>query len=72
MLDEARAEAARLGHASVGTEHVLLALGLDHALAGGSLRLTLGKDNTQAEIDRGISAVTEAVSRVRELAQLVN
>ena len=36
---------------SLDPSHVLLALGLSHEIAHGSLRLTLGTDTTQQEID---------------------
>lgn len=48
--------------------HVLRAIGLSPDLAEGSLRLTVGKDNTAAEIDRAIEVIEAAVRRVRTLA----
>ncbi len=45
--------------------HVLLALGLSTQLAEGSLRITVGKDNTVDEVDRAIDAIISAVSRIR-------
>lgn len=48
--------------------HVLLAIGLPVEMAEGSLRLTVGKDNTVEEIDRTIDTITQAVERVRRLA----
>jgi cysteine desulfurase len=55
---------------STEPSHVLLALGRSPGLAGGSLRLTVGKDNTLEEIDRALAAVVDAVFRVRELVEL--
>jgi len=48
--------------------HVLKALGLPLQLAHGSLRLTLGRDNTLEEIDQAAQALVEAVQRLRSLA----
>lgn len=70
MLGIAASSGSACSTGSTEPSHVLLALGLDPETAGGSLRLTLGKDTTVAEIDRAIDAVVEAVSRVRELALL--
>jgi len=45
--------------------HVLLALGLDRELAQGSLRLTLGRDTTAADIDSLLAALPPIVARLR-------
>ena len=50
---------------SVSPSHVLLALGLPYVLAHGSLRLSLGKYNTDDEIDEIVRAVTDAVNKLR-------
>lgn len=47
--------------------HVLRAIGLPDELAEGSLRLTVGKDTTRAEIDRAIEIIAASVERVRSL-----
>lgn len=48
--------------------HVLLALGLRHEQAHGSLRLTLGKETTKEEVDLTIDKLKEAVSRLRNIS----
>jgi cysteine desulfurase len=48
--------------------HVLLALGMSRDLAHGSLRLTVGRGNTEAEIDEVLAALPPAVERLRSLA----
>ena len=48
--------------------HVLLALGLDRELAQGSLRLTLGRDTTDADIDALLAALPPIVARLRAAA----
>ncbi len=54
--------------ASLEPSHVLLAMGIPHDLARGSLRLTLGKDNTMADVDRALEVIPDAVARLRALA----
>jgi len=50
--------------------HVLLALGLDHAAAHGTLRFSLGRSNTEVEIDATIDAVARVVERVRAMSPM--
>lgn len=50
---------------SVDPSHVLLAIGVPYQLAHGSLRISLGRYNTEAEAERIIEAVTEAVKMLR-------
>lgn len=47
--------------------HVLVAMGLEPHLIEGSLRFTLGKDNTPEQIDYTIEQVTKAVQKLRSL-----
>ena len=55
---------------SLEPSHVLIALGLEHVEAHGSLRLTLGKENTKEEVDYVITAVKEVVETLRKLSPL--
>ena len=50
--------------------HVLLALGLKHEEAHGSLMFTLGKDNTEEEIDYVTSLMPGIVKRLRAMSPL--
>ncbi len=50
--------------------HVLLAIGLPHEIAHGSLRLTLSEENTREEIDRTVEALKEIVGRLRDMSPL--
>ncbi|MCZ7402948.1 MAG: cysteine desulfurase family protein [Candidatus Methanoperedens sp.] len=50
--------------------HVLIAMGLRHEEAHGSLLLTLGRANTQEDVDHVIESVPKIVSRLRELSPL--
>ncbi len=45
--------------------HVLLALGIPYNMAHGSLRISLGKYNTEEDADKIIAAVTEVVANLR-------
>ncbi|MCJ7814289.1 MAG: aminotransferase class V-fold PLP-dependent enzyme, partial [Candidatus Atribacteria bacterium] len=50
---------------SLTASHVLLAIGLPPEIAHGSLRLTLGKDNTEEEIDYVIDILPGIIERLR-------
>ena len=50
--------------------HVLLALGQSADLSRGSLRLTLGRDNTVEEVDYVLTVLEDLVSRLREMPSL--
>jgi cysteine desulfurase len=52
---------------SVDPSHVLLAMGLPVELAHGSLRLTLGKDNTEEDVETILSALPGIVEKIRGL-----
>lgn len=54
--------------ASLEPSHVLLAMRVPHDLARGSLRITLGKDNTMEEIAYLLEVIPAAVERLRALA----
>ena len=47
--------------------HVLTAMGVGPLLAKGSIRFSLGRKNTEAEIDEVIEAVTAVVARLRQI-----
>lgn len=51
---------------SVAPSHVLLALGVPYQLAHGSLRLSFGKYNTEADAEAIIQTVTAVVSQLRK------
>jgi cysteine desulfurase len=55
---------------SLEPSHVLLALGQSADLAGGSLRLTLGKHNTDEEAEYLFSVLPDLVRRLREMPSL--
>jgi len=53
---------------SLDPSHVLTALGVPEDLARGSLRLTVGKDNTREQIDYVLEVLPGIVSRIRSLS----
>ena len=55
---------------SLDPSHVLLAIGLDHATAHGSVRISISKYNTLEEIDYVINALIEIVARLRSMSPL--
>ena len=55
---------------SLDPSHVLLAIGLPHEKAHGSLRISLGKENTQEDIDILLSELPPIVERLRAMSPL--
>ncbi|MBR3843107.1 MAG: cysteine desulfurase NifS [Christensenellaceae bacterium] len=55
---------------SLDPSHVLLAIGLEHEIAHGSLRLTLSDANTKEEIDYVIDSIKEIVEKLRNMSPL--
>lgn len=55
---------------SLDPSHVLLAIGLPHEIAHGSLRLTLDHENTIEEMDYVVDAVREIVEKLRAMSPL--
>jgi cysteine desulfurase len=53
---------------STEPSHVLVAMGLPPEVAHGSLRLTLGKENTDEDVDAVLAAVPTIVEKLRALA----
>ncbi|MFO7897708.1 MAG: aminotransferase class V-fold PLP-dependent enzyme, partial [Planctomycetota bacterium] len=50
--------------------HVLLAMGRPHEIAHGSLRLTLGRDNSEDDVDRVLEVLPEIVAQLRAMSPL--
>ena len=53
---------------SLDPSHVLLAIGRPHEVAHGSLRLSLGEEMTEADVDNIIQAVTDVVDYLRKMS----
>jgi len=71
---DARGVAASSGSActsgSLEASHVLLAMGMKHELAHGSLRMTLGRDNTREDIDYVLEVLPSIVHKLRQMSPL--
>ncbi len=55
---------------SLDPSHVLLAIGLPHEKAHGSLRLTLGRDNTAEQVEFVMEKLPPIVERLRQMSPL--
>jgi cysteine desulfurase len=55
---------------SLRASHVLIGTGLDFALAQGTLVITLGRDNTEADIDRVIKVMPPIVQNLRDMSPI--
>ena len=55
---------------SLDPSHVLLAIGLKHEVAHGSLRVSFGESNTMEDVDRIVDSLKMIVARLREMSPL--
>lgn len=55
---------------SVDPSHVLLAIGLPHEIAHGSLRLTIGYENTKEEMDTVVDNLKRIITNLRNMSSL--
>ena len=72
LLDEKNICASAASACSTGDSspsHVLTAMGVPEKLAHGTLRLTLGYQNTKEEIDYTVKCIKESVEKLRENAE---
>tara|TARA_Y100000590_G_C15685167_1_gene1001335 strand:+ start:402 stop:1568 length:1167 start_codon:yes stop_codon:yes gene_type:complete len=67
LLGIAASSGSACSTSSLEPSHVLLALGLTADLAQNSLRLTLGKDNTQEDVDFVLANLPNLIDRVRAI-----
>lgn len=74
LLLDAQGIAASSGSActsgTLDPSHVIMALGTPHEMAHGSLRLTLGRYNTQADLDKVLEVLPPIVERLRAMSPL--
>jgi len=68
LADIAASSGSACTTGSMEPSHVLTAMGIDRDMAHASLRLTVGKDNTEADIERVLETLPGVVSRLRSLA----
>lgn len=55
---------------SLDPSHVLLAMGVSHEVAQGSLRITLGRDNTEADVNYFLEVLPSILERLRSMSPL--
>ncbi len=55
---------------SLEPSHVLTAIGLSHVQAHGSLRISLGKDNTEEDVDYLVGVLPPIIKKLREMSPL--
>lgn len=55
---------------SLDPSHVLVAIGLPHEIAHGSLRVTLGLENTKEDVDYLVESLVEIVTKLRDMSPL--
>ena len=70
MLGIAASSGSACTSGSLDPSHVLLAMGLIHEIAHGSLRFTLGRQNTEEEIDYVLEQLPKIVDRLRMMSPL--
>jgi cysteine desulfurase len=70
MLGMAVSSGSACTSGSLDPSHVLKAMGVDAALSQGSIRFSLGKDNTEEDIDRVAGALPEIVAKLRAMSPL--
>jgi cysteine desulfurase len=74
MMADMKGIAASTGSAcasgSLDPSHVLLAIGLPHEIAHGSMRMTLSEFTTKEELDFTVEAMKEVVSKLRAMSPL--
>ena len=68
MLGVAASSGSACTSGSLEASHVLLAIGLPPEIAHGSLRLTLGKENTEEDIDYVIKILPAIIEKLRKLS----
>ena len=55
---------------SLDPSHVLLAIGLPHEIAHGSLRMTIGEETTKEDMDYVVDNIKEIVTKLRTMSPL--
>jgi cysteine desulfurase len=68
LIGIASSSGSACSSASLEPSHVLLALGLPPEICHGSLRLTLGKENTEEDVDYVLSVLPGIVSKLRAMS----
>ena len=70
LKDIAASSGSACTSGSLDPSHVLLAIGLPHEIAHGSLRLSIGDENTTEEIEAVLDILPEIVQKLRDMSPL--
>ena len=73
MLDEEKIAVSTRSACAAGAlqaSHVLLSIGRDFADAQGTMVITFGEDNTEADVERFLAALKESVRTLRDISPL--
>jgi cysteine desulfurase len=70
MLGIACSTGSACSSASLAPSHVLMAIGLPHELAHGSLRFSMGRSTTAADVDRLLEVLPPVVAKLRAMSPL--
>lgn len=70
FADIAAASGSACTSGSLEPSHCLLAMGLSHEVAHGSVRFTVGHENTEAEVDQVLSVLPQVVERLRAMSPI--
>jgi len=70
MVGVAASSGSACTSGSLDPSHVLLAMGLSHEIAHGSLRLSLSEENTEEDIDHVVNSLVQIVDRLRMMSPL--
>ena len=70
MLGIAASSGSACTSGSLDPSHVLLAIGLSHEIAHGSLRLSLGRENTEEDINQVLDVLPKIVANLRAMSPL--
>ncbi len=70
LLGVAASSGSACTSGSLEPSHVLLAMGLSHEIAHGSLRLTLGRATSEGDVDFVLEKLPKIVERLRAMSPL--
>ncbi len=72
MNDISASSGSACTSSSLEASHVLLALGIPHEVAHGSLRVSLGANNNEEEVDRFLEILPGIIQKLRKMSPLYN